>query len=63
MLCLTRRPREAVLIKCPDGTKLEMTVLSVRGASVRLGFTAPNSYVIDRHEVHERKKDEAPPES
>lgn len=59
MLNITRRPRETVVITCPDGTRLEVTILGVQGTNVRIGFDAPKSYVIDRYEVDHRKAREA----
>ncbi len=31
-----------------------VTVVDIRGSQVRLGFRAPHSVTIHRHEVHER---------
>lgn len=59
MLNLTRRPHESVIVTCPDGTQIEITVLRVDGASVKFGITAPKSFTVDRFEVHHRKQREA----
>jgi len=59
MLVLTRRPGEEIVI---DGT-IRLTVVSVRGDRIRLGIEAPPSVVVDRQEIHERRKhhpDEVP---
>jgi len=55
MLILTRRPNETLCI----GDDVRITVLSVNGAQVRLGIEAPRSVVVDRAEIHERKRAEA----
>lgn len=50
MLILSRRPDERVKI----GKDIVVTVLSVKGKQVRLGFTAPDGVSIHREEVHDR---------
>jgi carbon storage regulator len=52
MLVLTRRPGEEIVI---DG-KIRLTVVSVRGDRIRIGIEAPPSVVVDRQEIHERRK-------
>lgn len=52
MLILTRRPVETIYI----GEEVTVTVLGVVGNQVRFGIEAPRSIVIDRAEIHERKK-------
>jgi len=52
MLILTRRPAETIYI----GEEVTVTVLGVVGNQVRFGIDAPRSIVIDRAEIHERKK-------
>lgn len=52
MLILTRRPVETIYI----GDQVTVTVLGVVGNQVRFGIEAPRSIVIDRAEIHERKK-------
>ena len=54
MLILTRRPVETIYI----GEEITVTVLGVIGNQVRLGINAPRHVVIDRAEIHERKKRE-----
>ena len=59
MLVLTRRPGEEIVI---DG-KIRLTVVAVRGDRIRIGIEAPPSVVVDRQEIHERRKlhpDEVP---
>lgn len=50
MLILSRRPGECVMI----GDKVIVTVLSVKGTQVRLGFTAPQDVAVHREEIYER---------
>jgi carbon storage regulator len=60
MLVLTRRPGEEIVI---DGN-IRLTVVSVEGDRIRLGIEAPPSVVVDRQEIHERRKrssDRVPP--
>ncbi len=52
MLILTRRPVETIYI----GDEVTVTVLGVVGNQVRFGIEAPRHIVIDRAEIHERKK-------
>jgi carbon storage regulator len=51
MLVLSRHVGETVVI---DGD-IRVTVVSIQGDKVRLGFTAPASVTIDREEVHRRR--------
>lgn len=52
MLVLTRRPGEEIVI---DG-RIRLTVVSVKGDRIRIGFEAPPSVVVDRQEIHERRQ-------
>lgn len=52
MLVLTRRPGEQIVI---DGN-IRLTVVSVKGDRIRIGIEAPPSVVVDRQEIHERRK-------
>jgi carbon storage regulator CsrA len=51
MLVLTRRAGEEILI----GGAISVTVVAVKGGSVRLGITAPATVRVDRKEVNERR--------
>jgi carbon storage regulator len=60
MLVLTRKPGESVII----AGGIKVTIVSVEGNRVRLGFEAPPEVRIDREEVHARIREfaeEAPP--
>jgi carbon storage regulator len=59
MLILSRRPGESVKI----GDEVTVTVLSVKGGQVRLGFSAPPNVAVHREEVYERIKAETPGET
>ena len=50
MLILTRRIGESVNI----GDEVTVTVLGVKRAQVRLGFSAPPDVAVHRKEVYER---------
>ena len=53
MLVLTRNIGEEIVV---DGD-IVITVVAVQGNKVRLGVTAPPSVVVDRREIHERRKE------
>jgi carbon storage regulator len=56
MLILSRRIGESIMI----GDEIIVTVMQVdRGGQVRIGVHAPAKTVVDREEIHERKKREA----
>jgi len=50
MLVLTRRPGERVKI----GDDITVTVLAIKGAQLRLGFSAPRNISVHREEVYQR---------
>ena len=56
MLVLTRKNRESVVIGRPDDQEVVMviTILSVEGGRVRLGFEADSTMPIHRREVWDR---------
>jgi carbon storage regulator len=54
MLILTRRAGESLRI----GDDVEVTVMAVNGAQVRIGIRAPINVTVDREEVAERKRKE-----
>ena len=56
MLVLTRKNRESVVIGRPDDQEVVMviTILSVEGGRVRLGFEADSRMPIHRREVWDR---------
>lgn len=51
MLILTRRIGETVLI----GDGIEVTVMGVNRAQVRIGIKAPKDVAVDRPEIRKRK--------
>ena len=52
MLVLSRKHGECITI----GDGITVTVLTVRGDRVNLGFTAPADVPVHRKEVHEERK-------
>jgi carbon storage regulator len=52
MLILTRRAGETLRI----GDNVEVTVMAINGAQVRIGIKAPRTVVVDREEIAERKR-------
>lgn len=54
MLILIRRTGETVVAVLPDGRKILVTVLTVKGNQARIGFTAPADVQVHREEIHDR---------
>jgi carbon storage regulator CsrA len=48
-----------MVITLEDGRKIEMAILGVFHGQVRLGWAAPKTIVIDREEIHQRRKAES----
>jgi carbon storage regulator len=63
MLILARKSQEAVVISGTNGYEqlLKVTVLDVRGGTVKLGFEAGDEVPIHRAEVWERIRAESWP--
>jgi len=60
MLVLSRKKGAAIYIDHPSGP-IRITVVQLKGESVRLGFEAPEEVVIHREEIWERLKQETSP--
>lgn len=60
MLVLARKHRESVVVGEASGSEqlLKVTVLEIRGGSVKLGFEADASVPVHRAEVWERLRAE-----
>jgi carbon storage regulator len=54
MLVLTRKSNESIKL----GDEITITVVEVRGNSVRIGITAPDNMRIYRKELYDRISDE-----
>jgi len=54
MLVLGRKVSEQILITSPNGTRLDLMVVEVRGDKVRIGINAPRDWTIHRREVQEK---------
>ena len=54
MLVLTRKIGQSIVIN----DNIEVTILDVKGESVRLGVEAPKEVTIYRHEIYEEIKKE-----
>jgi carbon storage regulator len=65
MLVLSRKLQEAVVVGGLDGlaTVLKVTVLEIRGGTVRLGFEASLELPVHRLEVWERIRAGGEPDS
>jgi len=56
MLVLTRRitsqTRETdIMITVPNGDVIKVALVQIKGKQIRIGFTAPEGYHIDRAEI------------
>ncbi|WP_282607987.1 carbon storage regulator CsrA [Pelagibius sp. Alg239-R121] len=54
MLYLTRKIGESVIIN----DNIEVTVVDIRGKSIKLGFTFPEDATVLRREIYERIQEE-----
>ena len=54
MLVLTRKPGQKIIIN----DNIEVTILEVKGDSIRVGIEAPRDITIYRHEIYEEIKNE-----
>jgi carbon storage regulator len=65
MLVLSRKNQESVVVGGSDGLEplLKVTVLEIRGGSVRLGFEADEAIPVHRWEVWERIRAGVRPDS
>jgi carbon storage regulator len=65
MLVLSRKQQEAVVVGGSDGFErvLKVTVLGIRGQSVKLGFEVDSAVPVHRLEVWERIHGQAGPTS
>jgi carbon storage regulator len=61
MLVLSRKNRESVVVGGTDGSEptLKVTVLAIRGGTVRLGFDGDADVRVHRTELWERMRAEA----
>ena len=55
MLVLTRKVGQTIVID----DEIHVTVVALKGDSVRLGITAPAAVLVDRSEIHEHRGDRA----
>jgi carbon storage regulator len=53
MLVLTRRIGEEIIIH----GNISVVIVAIEGGRVRLGVRAPSEVVIDRREIHDRRKE------
>jgi carbon storage regulator len=51
MLVLTRMQNEKIVITTPDGIRITVMVIAIRGDKVRLGIEAPKDVAVHREEV------------
>lgn len=59
MLVLSRKVGESIVV----GGNIHLTVVAIQGETIRLGISAPEDVIVDRQEVHEKRKNSACDES
>jgi len=52
MLVLTRKIGETIVI----GNNIHVSIVSIQGEKVRFGIIAPPTVIVDREEIHERRR-------
>lgn len=52
MLVLTRKVGEEIVI----GDNIRITLVAIQGDRVRIGINAPKEVIVDRQEVHEKRR-------
>ena len=60
MLVLSRERSQTIVITTPDGTKLTLMVVEIRGNKVRIGVDAPREFTVHRGEVQTRVDGQKP---
>jgi carbon storage regulator len=55
MLVLTRKVGEEIII----GNDIHVMLVAIQGDKVRLGVSAPKEVVVDRQEVHQKRRNSA----
>jgi carbon storage regulator len=53
MLVLSRTAGETIVITAPDGTRIVLMLVEVRGDKSRIGINAPVTYTIHRGEIQD----------
>ena len=51
MLVLSRKPKERLVLKTPEGQRIEVVICQVQRSKVRVGIQAPREVVIERKEL------------
>jgi len=57
MLILSRRTDESIVISkkgAPASENVTVTILSVKGKQIRIGFVAPDDVAVHREEIYDR---------
>jgi carbon storage regulator len=54
MLVLSRHRGENVILTLPDGRRMTVGVVDIRGDKVRIGFHCPPDVAVHREEVQRR---------
>jgi len=51
MLILTRKQDEKIIITTPNGIRITVMLIAIRGDKVRLGVEAPKDVAVHREEI------------
>jgi sRNA-binding carbon storage regulator CsrA len=55
VLVLTLRHDDAIVVTCPTGERLTISLLKAGSNSVQLGFDGPESIEVDRQTIRDEK--------
>jgi len=53
MLVLSREVNERIIITLPDGVRITIMVIEIRGHKTRIGFDAPKNVGVNRSEIQD----------
>jgi len=60
ILVLSRTVNEKIIITSPDGTRITLMVVEIRGNKMRLGVDCPRAWLVHRAEIQDRVDSEKP---
>ena len=53
MLVLSRKVGEEIIV----GSNIRIKVVAIQGEKVRIGISAPKDVIVDRQEIHDKKRE------
>lgn len=51
MLVLSRKVNETIIVTAPDGTRITLMLIEIRGDKARIGLAAPREWSVHRGEI------------